>query len=243
MSPTRMHDRIEELVAVDVLDGLDEAGRLELAREMASHGPDCAECALLVAEYADAAASLALALEPVAVSPGAEDRLMAAAREWTRGVQEGSVAVLEPVRGRRVRPLRRTGVRIKGWVVAAAAAVVVVVAGSIGYVLAPNAQPPQTVAFSATGSQRLAVVFVPGSRQAVLVGSNMDAPPAGKVYELWYIASKDADPTPAGTFRPDANGSVLMNTTVGERFVAVAVSVEPPGGSTTPTKVILVQNV
>src|SRR5437899_1675889 len=83
----------------------------------------------------------------------------------------------------------------------------------------------------------------PGSQEAVLVGSNLEAPPAGKVYELWYIPSKDAAPAPAGTFQPDAGGSVLMKTTVGGMFVALAVSVEPPGGSTTPTKVILIRNV
>jgi anti-sigma-K factor RskA len=34
-----------------------------------------------------------------------------------------------------------------------------------------------------------------------------------------------------------------VKTKVGSEFVALAVSVEPPGGSTTPTNVILVKNV
>jgi anti-sigma-K factor RskA len=239
----RSHERIEELVVARVLDGLEPAQLAELQAEMASHGPDCLDCARLMAEYEAVAEALAVAVEPVALAAGAEDRLVAAAREWTRGVDEGSAAVLELGEARRKRAARPMGTRLRGWVIGAAAAALVVIAGSIGYVLAPKAHAPQTVAFQATGDQRLAVVYVPGNQDALLVGSNLDPPPEGKVYELWYIASEGANPTPAGTFQPDANGSVLMKTTVGRQFVAVAVSVEPPGGSTTPTKVILVQNV
>ena len=239
----RSHQRIEELVVARVLDGLEPAELAELEAEMASHGPDCLDCARLLSEYGEVAEALAMAVRPVAMAAGAEDRLIGAARAWTQGVRDGTVAVLEPEYERR-RPARRRPVRVKRWAAAATvAAVLAVVAGAIGYVLAPNAGAPATVAFQTTGGQRLAVVYVPGSHKAVLIGTNVDAPPAGKVYQLWYIASKGANPTPAGTFRPDPNGSVLFNTTVGTKFVAVAVSVEPPAGSTTPTKVILVQNV
>jgi anti-sigma-K factor RskA len=221
MSSTRLHDRIEELVATDALDGLDDAGRLELAREMASHGPDCAECALLVAEYAEAAASLALALEPVALSPGAEDRLMTAAH--------GSAAALEPAPG-------RAGIlRFQRWAaVAALAAVLAVVAGVIGYGLAPKPEPIRSVALQGGPGQRLSVVYTPGDTAAVVVGSNLQAPPGGKVYELWYQPSAGAKMRPAGTFVP-SRGSVLATVRVGSEFDLLAVSVEPDGGSPQPT--------
>jgi len=242
-STARSHEHIEELIAAFVLGGLDDDERVELEREMAAHGPDCPECARLLSEYMETAGRMAFVLEPVGLSVGEEDRLIDAARQWDRDVEEGSAAVLQPVGRRRTRTARPSGIRLKGWIVAAAAAVVAVVAGFLGYALAPNASPLRTVTLSASSGQRLSVVYAPGSREAVLVGSNVDAPPAGKVYELWYIPSKDAAPAPAGTFQPDAGGSVLVRTKVGSEFVALAVSVEPPGGSTTPTNVILVKNV
>ena len=241
MAPS--HEHIEELIAAHALNGLEEPERFELEAEMESHGPECPECARLLSEYSETAARLAFALDPVPPSAGEEDRLIEAAREWDRSVAEGSGAILTTApRGRRglARP---PGIRVKGWLVAAAAAVIAVVAGFLGYALAPNGAALRTVTLSASGAQRLSVVYAPGSQEAVLVGSNLEAPPAGKVYELWYIPSKDAAPAPAGTFQPDAGGSVLMKTKVGGTFVALAVSVEPPGGSTTPTKVILIRNV
>ena len=237
------HDHIEELIAADVLGGLDEAQRLDLQREQATHGPGCADCERLLAEYAETAGQLAFFPEPMALSPGAEDRLIEAAREWDRAVGEGSAAVLESAPAGRRGVGRPRGFRVKGWVVAAAAAVIAVVAGLLGYAVAPNGAALKTVTLSASGGQRLAMVYATGNRDAVLVGSNVAAPPAGKVYELWYIPRKDAAPVPAGTFQPDSGGGVLMRTTVGAEFVALAVSVEPPGGSATPTKVILVRNV
>ena len=235
----RPHDRLEELIAAAALGGLDEADRVEMEREMASHGPDCAECRRLVEEYEEVAGRLAFALDSLPMAAGAEDRLIVAARATAPA--PGSIRVLESRgRPRRTRP---GGMYVRRWLVAAAAAVIALVAGSVGYVLAPSGAGLRTVTLPATGGQRLAVVYVPGSEQALLVGSNLDAPPAGKVYELWYIARKEANPTPAGTFKPDSNGGVLMRTTVGPAFVALAVSVEPPGGSKKPTNVILVRSV
>jgi hypothetical protein len=73
------HVRLEELIALDALDGLDPAERAELDAALAEHGPDCAGCAELFAVYGEAAATLAFALDGVRPSAGAEDRLIAAA--------------------------------------------------------------------------------------------------------------------------------------------------------------------
>jgi hypothetical protein len=237
------HEHIEDLIAASVLDGLDEDERGELQREMATHGPDCSECARLMTEYSETAGRMAFAVDALPLSPGAEDRLIEAARDWDRSVGEGSAAVLTEAPRRRRGRARPPGIRVKVWLVAAAAAVIAVVAGLLGYALAPTGSNLQAVTLTATGGQHLSVVYAPGNQDAVLVGSNVTAPPAGKVYELWYIPTKDAAPVPAGTFQPNANGGVLMKTKVGSEFVALAVSVEPPGGSPTPTQVILVKNV
>jgi len=73
------HHHIEELLAADRLDGLDQQGPQDLERSLADHDPGCAECARLRRAYAEVAASFALSLDPVPMSAGAEDRVIAAA--------------------------------------------------------------------------------------------------------------------------------------------------------------------
>ena len=40
----RSHERIEELIAIRSIGGLDPQEQAELEGLMASHGPDCEEC-------------------------------------------------------------------------------------------------------------------------------------------------------------------------------------------------------
>ena len=240
------HERIEELVAADALDGLDEAGRRELAEQTTGHDRDCRECRRLVYEYSEAAAALATTLDPVPLSPGAEDRLMAAIREPSpeglRAVHEASAPSVDRTTLRE-RPPRRMR-----WLGAmAAAAAIALVAGIIGYSAAPKATPQQTafigfvshpgtriVAFPPKGEQRLVVVFRPGEARAWVVGSHMPEPPGDRVYELWFRQPASKRMQPAGIFVPE-NGRVTAPVTLKGTFDTVAVSVEPPGGSDQPT--------
>lgn len=214
---SRSHDLIEELVVADALGGLDEVGRRDLDRELAMHGPDCAECRALVAEYREVAGRLAFALDPVPLSAGAEDRLLEAARK--------------------VRPgrLSESGRSARRWVATAAvAAGLAVLGGFAGFRLAPKGGDLRAVAFAAQGGQQLAVVYEPRASHAFVVGANLPAPPAGKTYELWYQPAAGAPMRPAGTFEP-TEGRVVAQADVGTEFVALAVSVEPDGGSPHPT--------
>lgn len=80
-------------------------------------------------------------------------------------------------------------------------------------------------------------VFVNRNRGLVFVGSRLPALPQDRIFQLWLIPGKGA-PESAGLFRPNAAGDFVkvrreaVNTT---RIQAVAVSVEPPGGSLAPT--------
>jgi anti-sigma-K factor RskA len=238
MTP-RSHDEIEVLVAADALGGLEPEGRAELDRLQAEHGPDCAECRRLENEYREVAGLLATSLEPAAVSPGAEERLMAAVRETP---QQTSGIVAHQDWPSSVIP-GRTGkgnviglpARTRRWIAAAAvAAVLAVLGGVVGYSLAPSNGAPGTraIAFPATNGQQLTVVYQPGQTQAWIVGANLAQPTNGQVYELWYILPDNPHPQAAGTFVP-SNGSAVAPVTVGTSFAALAVSVEPAGGSTT----------
>jgi hypothetical protein len=236
------HEELEELVTADVLDGLDPDERAFLLDELARHGPDCRECQRLALEYSEVAARLALTTDPVPLSPGAEERLLSAAR--------GEATIGEAPAAPRGRPARiRRGGGPARWI--AAAAVLVLAAGALGYLVAPNgpsrpasqtaflrfASAPGTriVAFPTPGAQHLAVAFHPGEISGWIVGTNVARPPAGHVYELWYRAGgANAPVAPAGTFSPTA-GTVLTRATLATSFSALAVSVEPPGGSRQPT--------
>lgn len=80
-------------------------------------------------------------------------------------------------------------------------------------------------------------VFVEERRGVVLLGANLPALPAGKIYEMWMIPKDAAAPVPAGLFQPDAAGNALhvqpgpVNAAALGR---VAVTVEPEAGSTAP---------
>jgi GNAT superfamily N-acetyltransferase len=223
------HDRLEQLIVADALGGLDEPDQQELARELADHGPDCQECRQLLADYAETAAGLALALTPVPMSAGAEDRLVEAARGEVR-MERGTRPDEETPAGVGVVPGRRSR-----WVAAAAvAAALMVAAGVIGYALAPGRSIPTRTVSLAAGDRTLEVAYTPGDREALVIGTNIPDPPAGRVYQLWYQPREGSAMESAGTFVPDG-GTVLAPATVGASFVAVAVSVEPVGGSRQPT--------
>jgi anti-sigma-K factor RskA len=229
--PEFPHEELEELIAADALYGLSELERRRMLQEMERHGEDCTECRRLVAEYTEVAASLALSVPASAMWKGAEDRL------------------LEAMKGERPSGTGRSQVRrVRRWIAAAAvAAAIAVVGGAAGYMIAPRGpsadsrliafvsqQGTRVVAFPGKGNQQLAVAFRPGERESWVFGTNLPSLPAGKVYELWFQPATDAAVQPAGTFVPK-DGTVVAPTSVGDTVVALAVSVEPSGGSQQPT--------
>ena len=75
----------------------------------------------------------------------------------------------------------------------------------------------------------------------VFVASNLHALPSEKTYELWLVPTQGA-PIPSGTFKPDARGSaVVINPPLpaGVEAKAFAITIEPDGGSRTPTPPII----
>jgi hypothetical protein len=73
----------------------------------------------------------------------------------------------------------------------------------------------------------------------VFVANNLDQLQQDKTYELWIIpAEKGAAPIPVKTFKPDARGNAIvtaLDLTKGVEAAAFGVTVEPDGGSKTPT--------
>lgn len=72
----------------------------------------------------------------------------------------------------------------------------------------------------------------------VFIGSQMPPVASDRTYELWLVPASGAAPQAAGLFRPDAAGNSVevSPAAVDARTTkAIAVSVEPRGGSAAPT--------
>jgi hypothetical protein len=84
--------------------------------------------------------------------------------------------------------------------------------------------------------------YDPKTGTLLLLASNLAPLHAQKVYELWIIPADGTKPVPAGTFMPDAHGSVstLMPAVQGAIAAkAFGITIENEGGSATPTMPIL----
>ena len=73
-----------------------------------------------------------------------------------------------------------------------------------------------------------------GDERAVLVAEDLPSPPEGETYEAWIL--REDVPEPAGLFEPNDTGSAAapLEGSI-EGADAVAVTVEPSGGSSSPT--------
>lgn len=134
------------------------------------------------------------------------------------------------------------------WLLGAAAAVVVVVGGvTVAQNLQPDSLTEQVIA--ASDVQQRSVPIDGGSAElsvsasenaAVVAVHNMSAPPQGKVYQLWRIPADGTAPVPAGTMTGSdvADGQSTTLEDIGP-YSALAITIEPEGGSTTPTMPIV----
>ncbi len=97
---------------------------------------------------------------------------------------------------------------------------------------------------------RVASIVAPGSRHFAIASGEVvksgnrivlalhDLPklPAGKVYQAWTLTNGAKSVAPSITFAPDAAGVVLVELPeAADKLAAIAVSVEPVGGSKAPT--------
>ncbi len=83
----------------------------------------------------------------------------------------------------------------------------------------------------------VAKVFVNGARGVLLVAANLPALEAGRAYAMWVVP-KVGGPRPMGLFKPLADGSAIhlqAGAVNLDEAAAVALSVEPDGGSPAPT--------
>jgi hypothetical protein len=77
-------------------------------------------------------------------------------------------------------------------------------------------------------------VFVSPNRGIIFIGAGLPHLDAHTTFELWVIP-KSGNPIPAGTFRSQGSAAVYVQSAPAPNAAAVAVTVEPLGGSPQPT--------
>ena len=85
------------------------------------------------------------------------------------------------------------------------------------------------------------VMYVKDRASLIFLASNLPPVPSAKAYELWLIPMKGA-PMPAGVFKPDVRGGAMVLNpplAAGVEAKAFAITIEPEGGSSTPTMPIV----
>jgi anti-sigma-K factor RskA len=83
---------------------------------------------------------------------------------------------------------------------------------------------------------RAMLAYDPGTGRAMLLADNLPPAPAGKAYQLWYIAGNK--PLPGTVFTPDARGHAEVRDQAppeGRDATIFAVTLEPSSGVSAPT--------
>ncbi len=214
-------EEIDDLVALYAADALDEDERVSLLEHLAEcrrHDDD-------IAAARRVAGALALALPPVPPPAALRGRLLdafdaaVADREASPpGVADEGAAPL--------RFLRRPAF---AYAVATALLAVAVGLGACNLSLQDDADSRVVTRSAMRDGLQLRVVYLPGERLAVL---EVDLPPAppGRAYQAWQI-------TPAG---PRSLGLIASRGRAAfeadlSAATAIAISIEPAGGSPAPT--------
>jgi anti-sigma-K factor RskA len=100
----------------------------------------------------------------------------------------------------------------------------------------PDARTADLSGTHAADSARARLIYDARTGEAMLTATNLPAAPAGKAYQLWFIA--DGKPLPGSLFNADAQGRAEMHDripTEGRRAQIFAVTLEPASGVQSPT--------
>ncbi|HYP00456.1 MAG TPA: anti-sigma factor [Pyrinomonadaceae bacterium] len=102
---------------------------------------------------------------------------------------------------------------------------------------APAAQTATLAGTKMAERARARLTFDEQTGRAMLMAADLPPAPAGKAYQLWFIAA-GKPPMPGSVFQTDASGHAEMHDIVppeGRRAAIYAVTLEPAGGVSAPT--------
>lgn len=233
------------LVGAYALDAVDDIERARFERHLAGCG-DCQDELFGLLETSARLGGAEFAEPPASMRADVMDRVARTPQVVPAGGGPGAT-------------VRRSPAAVR-WLSAAACAGLVAAAGlgAVAYsqnqqadanfaaAQAAQEQAAQVASIMTAPDAQLSSMKMPGEAtstivtsalqgKAALVAQNVPAAPPGQVYELWTLSVAGAA-TPAGTWTPNADGtaSVVLSGDV-NAAKAVAVTVEPAGGSQQPT--------
>lgn len=213
---------LHELVAAYALNALDDEDRATFEE----HLGDCEQCTAALADLRDTAAALAFVPETVAPPAALRGRILETARAERTNVV----------------PLHRAARRTWGVGAVAAVAVAAAVALAIWNVSLHNSlddarsASPQIVGLKGAEGN----LAVASSGSAALFMCGIGKAPAGKTYEAWVITGGKA--ARAGEFQGSPRCVAIPLARSVPSGSAVAVTVEPHGGSDQPTTTPIIQS-
>ncbi len=217
------HDRWADAAGAYVLDAMPALERQEFETHLAA----CPACQAEVDELRPAAEALPMASPPMLPPAALKDRIMAEVEREAALLAQAGPAADRPLRER-----RRFRFSLGGWRLAPVAAALLIVGAVAGFALRGG---DSTQTFSAGPNAQVQV----HGEKATFVAQKMQAPPQGRVYEVWVVPKganpDDARPTNV-LFVPRGNGSAEAAIPGSASDIQrVMVSDEPPGGSDKPT--------
>lgn len=102
---------------------------------------------------------------------------------------------------------------------------------------APEAHTATLAGTKMAEGARARLTFDERTGRAMLMAADLPPAPAGKAYQLWFIA-EGKPPMPGNVFQTDASGHAEMHDIVppeGRRAAVYAVTLEPASGTSAPT--------
>ncbi len=230
-----------------------------------SHLDGCADCRRELAEQTGDLAMLAQSVEQQAPPAGSRERFLARVAAEPRAAAAPQLSVVPAPRRRGIMPV------LLPWAACAAMLAVAAYLGVknssleetlnkdraqiatlaaqaaraqsvLDTLTAPSAQRATLTAGKPVAAPTGHTTYVPERGALIFVANHLEQVPASKTYELWIIPANGSAPIPAGTFRPDANGTasvILPPLPQGVPAKAFGVTIENEGGADKPTMPIV----
>ena len=250
------HEQYADLLALYALGALESASD---RADLESHLRSCVECQAELEQLRGDAALLALSAVGPAPPQGARQRLLAAIANEPRkrpvhermvlGVLHRHWLTFAPIaatlllavfslllwrnNARLFRNLERTQAQLEQ-----ANQQLRDAQQLVALLKSPDAVHVTLVSTNTPPQPQVKTIYGPKLGRLLLMANNMEILPSDKVYELWLLPASGAAPIAAGTFKPDAKGKAMMDhsmETAGIEAKGFAITIEPEGGSQTPT--------
>jgi anti-sigma-K factor RskA len=247
------HEELRELVAAYVLGAVSA----EEAERVRDHLATCEECRSEASEYADVAASLALAVEPDPLPEGFAERVLArlalpdapappTSESRAPPTSEAAAPHAPPTRAHR--PRRKRSWLGHGLAYAALAITIAILAANL-WTLQRESQRDQRLLWAIVryegmwlrGEGDVAGRMMATEDGGLFVASGLPEAPSGRTYQLWLIDA--SGPESGGTFEASEGVAVVRTEKSLEHVEGVAVTVERPGGSARPTSEPVIRSV